>query len=131
MKLDKSAVEAALASGGDANERMPGSTDTPLLYIARAGHYKYPPAEIPLALVKGGADMEAKDASGKTALEVCGWGRGSEGGRGVGRGMGGCSIGRQHVPQRLYALWRCGHKHTGAHKRCCWSLHACACACAC
>ncbi|KXZ54040.1 hypothetical protein GPECTOR_5g15 [Gonium pectorale] len=69
-KLDLGAVSAALRSGADPNEREPGSGDTPLLMIARAGHYKYPPAEIPAALVKAGADMEVKDKSGLTALQV-------------------------------------------------------------
>jgi ankyrin repeat protein len=44
--------------------------DTPLLYIAREGHYKYPPAEIPALLIQSGANMEAKDSAGRTALQV-------------------------------------------------------------
>lgn len=55
-------VDAAAAAAA------PG--DTPLLYIAREGHYKYPPAEIPALLIQSGANMEAKDSSGKTALQV-------------------------------------------------------------
>lgn len=50
--------------------------ETPLLFIARAGHYKYPPAEIPALLVQSGADLEARDGAGRTALEVAllsGW----------------------------------------------------------
>jgi hypothetical protein len=46
--------------------------DTPLLYIAREGHYKYPPAEIPALLIQSGANMEAKDSAGRTALQVRG-----------------------------------------------------------
>lgn len=41
-----------------------------------AGHYKYPPAEIPALLIQSGANLEAKDSSGKTALQVAllsGW----------------------------------------------------------
>lgn len=69
QKLDLGAVNSAVRSGADVNERD-GNGDTPLLMIARAGHYKYPPSEIPAALVKAGADMEAKDKSGLTALQV-------------------------------------------------------------
>ncbi|KAG2498660.1 hypothetical protein HYH03_003406 [Edaphochlamys debaryana] len=75
-KLDLGAVQTAIRSGADLNEREVGSGDTPLLMIARQGHYKYPPAEIPAALVKAGADMEAKDGKGMTALQVsllAGW----------------------------------------------------------
>ncbi|KAG2446897.1 hypothetical protein HYH02_008053 [Chlamydomonas schloesseri] len=70
-KLDLGAVSAAVRGGADVNEREGGpGGDTPLLMIARAGHYKYPPAEIPAALVKAGADLEAKDKAGLTALQV-------------------------------------------------------------
>ncbi|GLI66316.1 hypothetical protein VaNZ11_010094 [Volvox africanus] len=68
-KLDLPGVNAALRAGADPNERD-ATGDTPLLMIARAGHYKYPPGEIPAALVKAGADMEAKDNNGLTALQV-------------------------------------------------------------
>lgn len=40
------------------------------------GHYKYPPAEIPALLIQSGADLEAKDSNGRTALQVAllsGW----------------------------------------------------------
>lgn len=50
--------------------------DTALLYIARAGHYKFKPSEIPAALLKAGANKEAKDSKGLTALQVsllAGW----------------------------------------------------------
>jgi ankyrin repeat protein len=36
----------------------------------KKGHYKFPPAEIPALLVQSGADLEAKDAQGRTALQV-------------------------------------------------------------
>jgi hypothetical protein len=35
-----------------------------------AGHYKYPPAEIPALLIQSGANLEAKDSNGRTALQV-------------------------------------------------------------
>lgn len=35
-----------------------------------AGHYKYPPAEIPTLLIQSGANLEAKDSKGRTALQV-------------------------------------------------------------
>jgi ankyrin repeat protein len=44
--------------------------DTPMLYIAKQGHRKYPPAEIPLTLIKAGADLEATNKSGQTPLQV-------------------------------------------------------------
>lgn len=69
MKLDNSAVSAALRSGGDPNQRN-ASGLTPLHYIAREGHYKFPPSEIPAALLAAGADLEAKDSEGLTALQV-------------------------------------------------------------
>ncbi|GBF98343.1 hypothetical protein Rsub_11237 [Raphidocelis subcapitata] len=75
MRLDNAAVAAAIRTGADVNARN-AAGDTALLYIARQGHYKYPPAEIPLTLISAGADLEAKDSQGRTALEVAllsGW----------------------------------------------------------
>lgn len=75
QKLDMGAVQSALRSGADPNETNTQG-DTPLLYIAREGHYKYPPQEIPALLIQSGADLEAKDATGCTALQVAllsGW----------------------------------------------------------
>jgi hypothetical protein len=76
---------------------------TPLHFIAREGHYKYPPTGIPLALVQAGADLEAKDAAGRTALEVAllsgwqvrGW---SKGGGAGGRGALACCFGYALAP---------------------------------
>jgi ankyrin repeat protein len=62
-------------AAADLNERN-ANGDTALLFIAREGHYKYPPKDIPAALLTAGADMEAKDRSGLTALQVslvAGW----------------------------------------------------------
>lgn len=67
--LDQAAVQQALQAGGNPNETLP-TGDTPLLFIAREGHYKYPPAEIPTQLIRAGADLEAKDRGGLTALQV-------------------------------------------------------------
>jgi hypothetical protein len=72
MKLDKAGVSAALGSGASANDASPVSGETPLLFIAKQGHYKYPPADIPALLIGAGADLEAKNADGRTALEVGG-----------------------------------------------------------
>ncbi len=45
---------------------------TPLLRPAprSQGHYKFKPSEIPSALIAAGADKEAKDRQGLTALQV-------------------------------------------------------------
>ena len=51
-KLDLGGVNAAVRAGGDLNERD-AAGDTPLLMIARAGHYKYPPSEIPAVSSSG------------------------------------------------------------------------------
>eukprot|EP00199_Chlamydomonas_sp_CCMP681_P006107 CAMPEP_0119101124 /NCGR_PEP_ID=MMETSP1180-20130426/257_1 /TAXON_ID=3052 ORGANISM="Chlamydomonas cf sp, Strain CCMP681" /NCGR_SAMPLE_ID=MMETSP1180 /ASSEMBLY_ACC=CAM_ASM_000741 /LENGTH=202 /DNA_ID=CAMNT_0007085183 /DNA_START=21 /DNA_END=632 /DNA_ORIENTATION=+ len=74
-KLDVAGVKSAIQSRADLNERN-AEGDTPLLYIARQGHYKYQPAGIPAALIAAGADKDAKDKTGLTALEVsliAGW----------------------------------------------------------
>jgi ankyrin repeat protein len=62
-------VQSAIRGGADLNQ-VNGSGDTALLYIAKEGHYKYPPAEIPALLVQSGADLEAKNKAGYTALQV-------------------------------------------------------------
>jgi len=69
LKLDLAGVQSAIRAGQDLNQRS-SSNDTPMLHIAREGHYKYPPGEIPALLVQSGADLEAKDNNGRTALQV-------------------------------------------------------------
>lgn len=63
-KLDQAAVTAALRAGADPNERD-SSGDTPLLMIARAGHYKYPPSEIPLVSLPVSGDCEVNKFAGQ------------------------------------------------------------------
>jgi hypothetical protein len=71
-KLDEQGVRAALKSGASPDEPNPITKETPLVMIAkRGGHYKYPPAGIPTALIDGGADLEVKDPeTGNTAFEL-------------------------------------------------------------
>ncbi|MEW5297985.1 MAG: hypothetical protein WDW38_003716 [Sanguina aurantia] len=74
-KLNLSMVQSAIQGGANLNE-VDANGDTALLYIARAGHYKFKPSEIPAALLKAGANKEAKDSKGLTALQVsllAGW----------------------------------------------------------
>uniref|UniRef100_A0A7S0R2P2 Uncharacterized protein n=1 Tax=Chlamydomonas leiostraca TaxID=1034604 RepID=A0A7S0R2P2_9CHLO len=75
-RLDTAGLKTHMQRGGvDLNERN-ANGDTPLLFIAREGHYKYPPQDLPAALIKAGADLEAKDRQGLTALQVsllAGW----------------------------------------------------------
>lgn len=46
--------------------------------IATKGHYFFPPQDIPLALIKAGIDINAKNDEGRTPLEISllkGWQR--------------------------------------------------------
>eukprot|EP00798_Chlamydomonas_sp_ICE-L_P003569 gene3570-13647_t len=63
------AILLAISSNADLNE-VNANGDTPLTYIAKEGHYKYPPSEIPEALVKAGANIEATDRNRNTPLEI-------------------------------------------------------------
>jgi hypothetical protein len=71
-KLDDAAVAAALKAGASPDEPSPLTGETPLIRIVKTGgHYKYPPAGIPTLLIKGGADLEKRDAeTGHTAFEL-------------------------------------------------------------
>jgi ankyrin repeat protein len=39
-------------------------------YIAKKGHYQYPPEGIPTLLIDKGIDINAKDGDGRTSLEI-------------------------------------------------------------
>mmetsp|Transcript_26335 Transcript_26335/g.71258 ORF Transcript_26335/g.71258 Transcript_26335/m.71258 type:complete len:203 (+) Transcript_26335:50-658(+) len=69
LKLDSDGMRLCMKNGANANERGP-TGETPLLYIAKEGHYKYPPQEIPQMLIDMGADLEQKNSQNLTALEV-------------------------------------------------------------
>ncbi|KAF5843676.1 hypothetical protein DUNSADRAFT_10851 [Dunaliella salina] len=69
LKLDSTGMSLCMKNGANANERGP-TGETPLLYISREGHYKYPPQEIPKMLIDMGADLEQRNAQDLTALEV-------------------------------------------------------------
>lgn len=63
-------VEAAIAAGADLNERLGAEKDTPLTYVCRRGQLTYPPHEIPAALIRAGADLEAPDGHPHTAVQI-------------------------------------------------------------
>lgn len=69
QKLDLGAVNSAVRSGADVNERD-GNGDTPLLMIARAGHYKYPPSEIPAVGAGEGIGGRRMDVICNSALLI-------------------------------------------------------------
>jgi hypothetical protein len=70
-KLDEPGVRAALKNGASPDEPSPVTREAPLIMIAKQGHYKYPPAGIPTALIDAGANLEVKDpATGNTPFEL-------------------------------------------------------------
>jgi ankyrin repeat protein len=76
-------VKAVLARGGKeaANERDAATGNTAMHFIARQGHYKFPPedaASIPRLLIDAGLDINSRNKEGKTPLEISllsGWQR--------------------------------------------------------
>lgn len=68
-RCDFDGVKLAINNNADLNE-VNADGETPLTFIAKEGHYKYPPSEIPEALIQAGANIEAKDRNGNTPLEI-------------------------------------------------------------
>lgn len=69
---NEESVKSALAFGGNKiiNDRDPSSGNNAMHIIAKKGHYKFPPANIPKLLVVSGIDINAKNVKGETALEI-------------------------------------------------------------
>ena len=66
----KSVLSASSFSKSMINDREPETGNNAMHIIAKKGHYKYPPTQIPKLLVDGGIDIDAKNARGETPLEI-------------------------------------------------------------
>jgi hypothetical protein len=66
----KSVLSASSFSKSMINDREPETGNNAMHIIAKKGHYKYPPTQIPKLLVDGGIDIDAKNAKGETPLEI-------------------------------------------------------------
>ena len=66
----KSVMAATSFSKTMINDREPETGNNAMHIIAKRGHYKYPPAQIPKMLVDGGIDIDARNAKGETPLEI-------------------------------------------------------------
>ena len=51
-------------------KEVDGLGNGPLHVIAQQGHYKWPPSDIPTLLIDAGIDINSKNKSGQTALEI-------------------------------------------------------------
>ena len=58
------------ATVATALKEVDGSGNGPLHVIAQQGHYKWPPSDIPTLLIDAGIDINSKNKSGQTALEI-------------------------------------------------------------
>ena len=69
---NEESVKSALAFGGNKiiNDRDPSSGNNAMHIIAKRGHYKFPPANIPKLLIVSGIDVNAKNVNGETPLEI-------------------------------------------------------------
>jgi hypothetical protein len=71
---NEDSVKSVLSNGGSnksiINERDPATGNNAMHIIAKKGHYKYPPANIPKTLVAGGIDINAKNLKGESPLEI-------------------------------------------------------------
>ena len=71
---NEDSVKSVLSNGGSnksiINERDPATGNNAMHIIAKKGHYKFPPANIPKTLVAGGIDIDAKNLKGESPLEI-------------------------------------------------------------
>jgi ankyrin repeat protein len=70
---DETAIRSILSQNPKNADAVDPSTGQNALHIIASrnqGHYKYPPDGIPKLLISSGIDINAKDKSGKTALEI-------------------------------------------------------------
>jgi hypothetical protein len=71
---NEDSVKSVLSNSGSnksiINERDPATGNNAMHIIAKKGHYKYPPANIPKTLVAGGIDINAKNLKGESPLEI-------------------------------------------------------------
>lgn len=71
---NEDSLKALLSNGGSnksiINERDPATGNNGMHIIAKKGHYKYPPGNIPKALIAGGIDINAKNLKGESPLEI-------------------------------------------------------------
>ena len=67
---NKDTIEAALARSSNINEKDPSTGNNAMHFIAKKGHYQYPPADIPTLLIDRGIDINATNMENKTALEI-------------------------------------------------------------
>mmetsp|Transcript_2074 Transcript_2074/g.2831 ORF Transcript_2074/g.2831 Transcript_2074/m.2831 type:complete len:128 (-) Transcript_2074:83-466(-) len=71
LDKDMTTMQSILATDSSAvNSVEEGTGKNAMHFIAKLGHRQYPPAEIPTYLIKSGIDINAKDKSGLTPLEI-------------------------------------------------------------
>ena len=66
---DEGKVRTLITQGVDVNGFDPLFGNS-MHWIAEKGHYQYPPSGIPKVLIDAGLDLNAKNPSGSTALEI-------------------------------------------------------------
>ena len=67
---NKDLINEIIAKGKDYVNEKDSNGNNAMHIIAKKGHYRFPPNEIPTTLIKGGIDINAKNAQQKTALEI-------------------------------------------------------------
>ena len=67
---NKDLITEIISKGKEYVNEKDGDGNNAMHVIAKKGHYRFPPSEIPTQLIKGGIDINAKNGNGKTALEI-------------------------------------------------------------